>query len=95
MSWISWLFHLFCFFFLDKFVPDSHHSPHYSSLQYADVSYDVRCLRAGYTIAYENSRLFLLLTARDISSGEMSAPQQQKLHTDEPVRNLVRSSDWL
>ena len=39
---------------------------------------------------------FLLLAAKDILPGGMSALQQQKLHTDDvnSVQNLVRSSDW-
>ena len=47
-------------------------------------------------LAYKNSSFFLLLAARDILPGGISALQQQQVHTDDvtSVRNLVRSSDW-
>ena len=47
-------------------------------------------------IACENSSLFSLLTAGDVSWGGMSATQQQKFHTDgvESVQNPVMRADW-
>ena len=37
----------------------------------------------GFLIACENSRLFSLLAARDVTPGGMSAPQRRKFHTDD------------
>ena len=47
-------------------------------------------------VAFEFSRFFLLLGAKDVSPGGTSATQRKEFHTDDvkSVRNLVRSSDW-
>ena len=47
-------------------------------------------------VAFEFSRFFLLLGAKDLSPGGTSATQRKEFHTDDEksVRNLGRSSDW-
>jgi len=47
-------------------------------------------------VACENIRFSSLFATGDVSSGETSATQQQKFHTDDvkSVRSPVRSADW-
>ena len=48
------------------------------------------------SLASEYSHFALLLAARDVSTGGMSVPQQQKFHAGDAklVGNRIRSSDW-
>ena len=53
-------------------------------------------LRLVVLLACENIHFSSLFAAGDVSQGETSATQRQKIHTDDvkSVRNPVRNTDW-